>query len=609
MAQWFLLPYTSTSPSQQKLYYMIGFDNSLLAKCKNGKFNKPSLILDAPTMYEAIQAAETAFPEIENIPYYAQVHIMSTPVEKIILSHVSEEVWKEFKKNYISQFIFLDKNVPLNPSDKTSYSYNSNNKISPYSVVRSLSMSGASNDNWGCQGTFDLQSGVYFHGLGYSLTISKSSSVLSSLYVKFYSYVFDEKFLQNGKINFKGIAQDDFSYFTLRFGASQIRSGRPYQYSSGVESTSQITVSDIQPLIDDLDGTSPQPLPPISGGDDPYGPGGYNKPPEGGGGIGGGGSFSTDNTPIPLPGLPTLSASGSGFVGLFNPSVSQLNSLAAYMWSTDFFDAVVKLFGDPADIILGLNIVPVKPATGESVEVKAGFVSTGVSMPVITSQYVQLDCGTVTVSEFWGSALDYSPYTQCQIYLPYIGTHQLDIDEIMGKTIHLIYNVDVLSGSCIAALAADDSTLYIFNGSCASAVPVTGQNFNTIISTAVQLAAGVGSFVASGGSMIGAAASGVENALTAAASGGMKPTIQHSGSVQATNGLLANQTPYLIFTIPTQSVPENQNQYEGYPSNMTLLLSNCSGYTKVREIHLVNIPCTESEFDEIESLLKGGVLI
>ena len=349
---------------------------------------------------------------------------------------------------------------------------------------------------------------------------------------------------------------------------------------------------------------------------DPYAPGGYNTPsggsglnPGSSGGLGGGGTFNGQSTPIPLPGLPSLSGIGSGFCGLFNPSAAQLNALARFMWSDDFVTNIVKLFGDPMDVILGLNIVPVKPSTSGSAEVTAGFISTGVSMPVVASQYAQVDCGSIDVKEYWGSCLDYSPYTQAQIFLPYIGTHQLDVDEIMDKTIHLIYNIDILSGSCVACLQCGDSTLYTFNGSCASSIPVTGQNFNTIISTAVQLAAGVGSFVASGGSMIGAAIGAGEGALTAAASGGMKPTVQHSGSVQATNGLLGIQTPYLIFTLPTQSVPENQNEYLGYPSNMTLLLSNCTGYTKCAEIHLVNIPATKPELDELESLLKRGVLI
>ncbi len=356
--------------------------------------------------------------------------------------------------------------------------------------------------------------------------------------------------------------------------------------------------------------------PPLILSDDPYSPGGYNQPGSGSGlnpgatgGIGGGGTFDGQSTAIPLPGLPSLSGIGSGFCGLFNPTASQLNALARFMWSDDFVTNIVKLFGDPMDVILGLNIVPVKPATSGSAEVTAGFISTGVSMPVVSSQYAQVDCGTIDVKEFWGSCLDYSPYTQVQIYLPYIGTHQLDVDEIMGKTIHLIYNIDILSGSCVACLQCGESTLYTFNGSCASSIPVTGQNFNAIISTAVQLAAGVGSFVASGGSMIGAAIGAGDGALTAAGSGGMKPTVQHSGSVQATNGLLGIQTPYIIFTLPTQSVPENQNEYQGYPSNMTLLLSNCTGYTKCAEVHLVNIPATKPELDEIESLLKRGVMI
>ena len=417
-----------------------------------------------------------------------------------------------------------------------------------------------------------------------------------------------ESWWDGAKITIPGNDRRDALILKITFTA-YVHSSRPIEYGAYAYMYDDIQVSTIKSLFEGY-------IPPLIVDPGPYSPGGLNQPSSGSGltpgasgGIGGGGTFDGQSTAIPLPGLPSLSGIGSGFCGLFNPSASQLNALARFMWSDDFVTNIVKLFGDPMDVILGLNIVPVKPSTSGSAEVTAGFISTGVSMPVVSSQYAQVDCGTIDVREFWGSCLDYSPYTQVQIFLPYIGTHQLDVDEIMNKTIHLIYNIDILSGSCVACLQCGESTLYTFNGSCASSIPVTGQNFNTIISTAVQLAAGVGSFVASGGSMIGAAIGAGEGALTAAASGGMKPTVQHSGSVQATNGLLGIQTPYLIFTLPTQSVPENQNEYQGYPSNMTLLLSNCMGYTKCAEVHLVNIPATKPELDEIESLLKRGVMI
>ena len=50
------------------------------------------------------------------------------------------------------------------------------------------------------------------------------------------------------------------------------------------------------------------------------------------------------------------------------------------------------------------------------------------------------------------------------------------------------------------------------------------------------------------------------------------------------------------------------NTFRGYVSNITLALSECSGYTKVAEIHLENIPATSAELDEMDGLLKAGVI-
>lgn len=64
---------------------------------------------------------------------------------------------------------------------------------------------------------------------------------------------------------------------------------------------------------------------------DPYNPGGNS------GGGGGEGNFDNTTIPVDIPALPTLSAVDTGFISLYNPSLSQLNDLASYMWS-DLFD-------------------------------------------------------------------------------------------------------------------------------------------------------------------------------------------------------------------------------------------------------------------------------
>ena len=118
------------------------------------------------------------------------------------------------------------------------------------------------------------------------------------------------------------------------------------------------------------------------------------------------------------------------------------------------------------------------------------------------------------------------------------------------------------------------------------------------------MAGAIGSMVATGGASapmsIGQIASTSVNT--------MKPSVEKSGSMGGTGGMLGVQTPYLILTRPRQALPSDQNTFTGYPAFITERLEDLTGYTEIDTIHLENVPATESELSEIESLLKGGVI-
>lgn len=326
---------------------------------------------------------------------------------------------------------------------------------------------------------------------------------------------------------------------------------------------------------------------------------------------GGTGDFDNSSDDIDFSELPILSATDAGFVTIYTPTTSQLKSLAKYMWTTDFVDVIKKLFGDPMDAILGLSIVPVNIPSVTSKEVTVGFVGTGVTMPVATDQYIGFDCGTLNINEYWGSALDYSPYTKANIFLPYIGFRQLSTDDIMGKAVHLKYRIDILSGACTAQIKCGGSVIYQFSGSCAASLPVSGRDFSDIVRNAISIAGSTGAMIASGGMSAPISAGVVTAGLTTTANNvmGMKPHIQHSGAVSGSGGLLGLQTPFLILERPRQSLAKGYKTHLGYPSNISAKLSTLKGYTRVEEIHLDNMTCTDKECEEIYQKLRQGVII
>ena len=334
---------------------------------------------------------------------------------------------------------------------------------------------------------------------------------------------------------------------------------------------------------------------------DPYDEAGTSGP---GGGTG---TFDGTGDDIDIPALPTLSATNTGFITLFNPTIAELQNLANYMWVNPLFDLSQwrKIFADPMDAILGLSIVPVDVPSAGMVSVTVGNISTGIGMTLASSQYVAVDCGTLNVNEFWGAYLDYDPYTKAEIYLPYCGTHPLAVDDIMGKAVHVVYHVDILSGACCAYVKCGGSVLYSFIGECASSIPISGADWTQVINGVLSISASVGSMIATGG----ASAPMAVSSIASTAVNSMKPSIERSGSMSGTGGMLGVQTPYLILTRPRQALPAQQNRFMGYPSFITETLSNLSGYTEVEEIHLENIPATGAELSEIENILKSGVIL
>jgi hypothetical protein len=308
---------------------------------------------------------------------------------------------------------------------------------------------------------------------------------------------------------------------------------------------------------------------------------------------------------------------------LFNPSLSELKSLANYMWSDLFsVDSFKKIFADPMHAVLGLSIVPVNVPSAGSREVVVGNISTGVTMTVAAKQFVSVDCGSITVKPHWGAYLDYDPYTKSFIYLPFIGMHPVSTDDIMGRTIHIKYNVDILSGACTAFIESSGVVLYQFIGQVSSCIPITGDNFSSVINGVLGIAGSVGAMVATGGFSAPAsvAEAGLGTAYTAghfisagAAIGqdvmNMKPSIEKSGAMSGTGGIMGVKNPYLIMLRPNAAIPGGQNQFSGYPSHITARLSDLTGYTEVEMIHLENIPCTEKEQEEILHYLAGGVIL
>lgn len=339
---------------------------------------------------------------------------------------------------------------------------------------------------------------------------------------------------------------------------------------------------------------------------------GNSNPGGGDGTLPGGGLDFTD--PTDFPDLPLVTSAAAGFISIYTPSITELQNLANFLWSGAFdLDTFKKLFTDPMEAIIGLGIVPAVPASSGTKAVKFGNVNSEVAMSYVDTQYVKVNCGSLKLDKYIGSFMDYSPYTKISIYLPYIGMRDLSPDDLIGGSIEVQYSIDILTGACACFIKhSSRGVLYSYNGSCIANIPLTGQSYSAAIQNAV-------SAVISGVGMVAGMATGAAPVTAMSAAGlinsaantalNSKPTIQRSGNMGGSAGILSVQKPYVIIERPRLSVPSKVQNYVGQCANMTMNLGACSGYTIVEFCHIEGVPCTTEELTEIESLLKGGVIL
>lgn len=308
-----------------------------------------------------------------------------------------------------------------------------------------------------------------------------------------------------------------------------------------------------------------------------------------------------DTPPVVPP-----SGSASSLYAIYNPTLSQINAFGAWLWSDDFVDQIKKLFNDPMQAIIGLHKVYATPATGGSQNIKVGYLDSGVSAKVVSNQYTTIDCGTVRLSEQYHNVFDYSPYTEVNLYLPFIGIVNINVSDVMRSSIHIVYHVDVLSGACLAEVKVTrDSaggTLYQYAGNASVTLPISSGSYMGIVSAVAGVAGGIAGTIASGGSalpLIASSAGAMFNAHT---------RVEHSGGFSGNAGAMGGKIPYLIISRPQTEMADGFENYIGYPSNFTTTIGSCNGFVKVLECHLENINATKSELEEIYSILKEGVI-
>jgi hypothetical protein len=319
-----------------------------------------------------------------------------------------------------------------------------------------------------------------------------------------------------------------------------------------------------------------------------------------------GGASAPDTGTGDSPTVVPSTGSASSLWAIYNPTQAQIDSFGSWLWSSNLVDQIKKLFSDPMQAIIGVHKVFATPSTGAAQNIKVGYLDSGVSAAVVTDQYTTVDCGSVSLREYFGSVLDYSPFTEVSLYLPFIGIVKLDTADVMRSTISVRYHVDVLTGACLADVKVTrdgaGGVLYQYSGSAIVTYPVSSGSYIGAVAGVLGIAGGIAGTIASGGALAPALMGGALGATH------LHADVQHSGGFSGSAGAMGAKKPYLIIS-RTQGATPNLDTIKGTPATKRVTLGSCSGFTKVDQMDLDGVPATSRELTEIETLLKQGVIV
>lgn len=280
-----------------------------------------------------------------------------------------------------------------------------------------------------------------------------------------------------------------------------------------------------------------------------------------------------------------------------------LKLLGKKLWDNSFLENISMINNSPIENILAVKSFPFPISGGTSKNVILGNVNMEITGNELPSSFIpRKTIGTFKVDKKFSGVLEWLNYhIEVICYLPYIGFVELNVKEILNKTVTLKYIYDVITGVCTACFYAGDIEICKYSGTIAIDIPVTASN-------RAQVEAG---YITSA---IGAIASlKTRNWLGVAGSAfGALMNQNHfttKGSPSPSCDAFDEQKAFIIIDYPVYYPPTNYAHDYGYPCNLSMKLGNCKGFTKCANVDVDGLACTEEERAELKRLLESGVYL
>lgn len=332
------------------------------------------------------------------------------------------------------------------------------------------------------------------------------------------------------------------------------------------------------------------------------------------GAIGGFGTYddTSDSIHVPDNHIDDIYANAFGGNGmhLYGVSGEGLKNFLSKVYTTDFWQYWANTLFNPMDGIISCLYLPINyglinGANTNSVHVSNAELQTGEGKVKILYNYTyDTSTSVLPIEEYFGSFLDYAPYTSAELYLPFYGTVPINIDSIMGGSIKVQYRINLVTGTFSVFVICVDrfgvQTILQYAGSCGMSIPIVSGN-NGAQNRITDLVQGIANVAL--GNYAGAGMNAV-NALTE------KGYVYTNSKISGSAGYDGVKDAFLTITRPVLSNPEKYSEIKQRPADMFVKLSELSGEYSIEkqnlDIHDKNI--TDEEITEIENILQGGAI-
>lgn len=292
-------------------------------------------------------------------------------------------------------------------------------------------------------------------------------------------------------------------------------------------------------------------------------------------------------------------SSGIGVLtSTFHMTKERLVQLGQFLWGASIFDEFSLINNNPIENIISCKAIPYV-ISGTTQEIILGNVKTGVNGEKISQNFSKQTIGSVAIAEHYKNFLDYAPYTNVIIYLPYIGFKELDTSLVMGKTLRIEYTLDVITGGCLAQIYVGNIRLYEYTGNIGVDISITASNRAQVESAYINAGVGVVSSAMSGN------VTGAVNSIIGAATS----QYHYSGTGNPSPSCVAstNRTCYVVIDRPQYQPLKAFNHTRGRMCCLSKTIGNLRGYTVCDgNVDISGISATDEEKEEIVNILSTG---